>query len=147
MATTKKAPQIRSIDTTALGFEVPTYEERQWKKVYYGLRELIGVTSKRSTEAKGGDFDWSLFKDNFTQAFGAEEEQRYTLEELVNYAQQHFGKGLEELVEINRKSWERRNAYQQQQNAELEANAALDEARRLVGVNSAINELVSEEVF
>ncbi|WP_089127437.1 hypothetical protein [Tolypothrix sp. NIES-4075] len=52
--------------------------------------------------------------------FGTIEERRYSLEQLLEYAGRKFGKSLQDLQEINDRSWARRKARSLQQNNVVE---------------------------
>jgi hypothetical protein len=104
----RKSSTQPTIDDSALG-HVPDLYERQWKKVYYGLRELLGVSLRRSNE----NFNWEEFKQQFESVFGSWDERRYTLPQLEAYAQQKFGKSADDLVAFNQRSWQRRRMRQQ----------------------------------
>lgn len=109
---------VQSIDTSALGdYNTSDYCEKQYATVYYALRELQGLSVKRSL---GDSFSWETLKERFTEVFGAIEERRYSLEQLLEYAERKFGKSLQDLQEINDRSWARRKARQEQQNNVLE---------------------------
>jgi hypothetical protein len=69
------------------------------------------LSVKRSVE----DFSWDALKERFTQVFGTVEERRYSLEQLLDYAGRKFGKTLQDLIDINDRSWERRRIYAQRQ--------------------------------
>lgn len=56
-------------------------------------------------------FDWDEFKERFTTDFGDVAEKRYTLEQLLEYANRKFGKSLEDLIVQNQISWQRRQEY------------------------------------
>lgn len=113
MATRKSSTAaIQQIDTEALGdYNTTDYPEKLYATVYYTLRELQGLSVKRSVE----DFSWDALKERFTQVFGTVEERRYSLEQLLDYAGRKFGKTLQDLIDINDRSWERRRIYAQRQ--------------------------------
>jgi hypothetical protein len=54
----------------------------------------LPVTTTRIKEA----FNWDEFKERFTNDFGKVEEKRYSLEQLLEYANRKFGKTLEDLI-------------------------------------------------
>jgi hypothetical protein len=112
MATRKSTPALPQIDTAALGdYNTTDYPEKLYATVYYTLRELQGLSAKRCVE----DFSWDALKERFTEVFGTVEERRYSLEQLLEYAQRKFGKTLQDLIDINDRSWERRRIYTQRQ--------------------------------
>ena len=98
--------KIQIIDDSAMGaYAIDNYSERVYNKVYFALRDVYGLVAKRSMS---DEFDWSKFKTKFAETFGEAAEKRYSLEQLLEYAQRKFGKSLEDLLEINQKTWERR---------------------------------------
>ncbi|BAY95243.1 hypothetical protein FDUTEX481_04283 [Tolypothrix sp. PCC 7601] len=102
-------PTIQPIDGSILGeYAVSNYSERVYSKVYYSIRSLCGLVAKRSLKET---FDWDEFKERFTTDFGNVEEKRYTLEQLLEYANRKFGKSLEDLIVQNQISWQRRQEY------------------------------------
>jgi hypothetical protein len=42
------------------------------------------------------------------------EEKRYSLAQLIDFAERKFGKCLEDLLDINERSWKRRELWQEQ---------------------------------
>jgi hypothetical protein len=97
MATRKSSTTtFNTIDDSILGnYAVNNYSERVYSKVYYSIRELCGLVAKRSLKEA---FDWNNFKERFTSDFGKVEENRYSLEQLLEYANRKFGKTLEDLL-------------------------------------------------
>ena len=65
------------------------------------------------------DFNWDVFKERFTSDFGKVEEKRYSLEQLLEFANRKFGKTKEDLVVLNELSWQRRRQYAAQVNASV----------------------------
>jgi hypothetical protein len=100
MATRKSSTTtFNAIDDSILGdYAVNNYSERVYSKVYYSIRELCGLVAKRSLKET---FDWNNFKERFTSDFGKVEENRYSLEQLLEYANRKFGKTLEDLIVQN----------------------------------------------
>jgi len=117
MATRKtSAPTIVPIDDAALEeYATSDYNEKLYSLVYYTLRELQGLAAKKSV---GDSFSWNELKARFTEVFGTVELRRYSLEQLLEYAQRKFGKSLEDLQEINERSWARRKAFNAQFNTQ-----------------------------
>ena len=104
--------QLPVISDEVLGeFAISDYHERLYPKVYYALRERQGYTAKGTM---GEAFNWEAFKEKFTSAFGTVEEPKYTLEQMLDYARRKFGMTLDDLVEANKRSWERRRAWELQ---------------------------------
>jgi hypothetical protein len=93
MATRKtSAPTIVPIDDAALEeYATSDYNEKLYSLVYYTLRELQGIAAKKSV---GDSFSWNELKARFTEVFGTVESRRYSLEQLLEYAQRKFGKSL-----------------------------------------------------
>lgn len=103
------ARKIQPIDDCAMNqYAIGNYSERVYSKVYYAIREVYGLVAKRSM---GDDFNWNEFKTRFTETFGEVTEKRYTLEQLLYYSKQKFGKSLEDLLDLNQRSWQRREEY------------------------------------
>jgi hypothetical protein len=118
MATRKSSfPTSQAIDESILGeYAVSNYSERVYSKVYYSIRSLCGLLAKRTDKSAlalslKDNFDWDTFKDRFSKDFGKVEEKRYSLEQLLEYANRKFGKTLEELIIQNQVSWQRRQEY------------------------------------
>ena len=104
--------QLPVISDEVLGeFAISDYHERLYPKVYYAIRERQGYTAKG---IMGEAFNWESFKEKFTSAFGTVEEPKYTLEQMLDYARRKFGMTLDDLVEANKRSWERRRAWELQ---------------------------------
>ncbi|MGB6294816.1 MAG: hypothetical protein WBF90_01375, partial [Rivularia sp. (in: cyanobacteria)] len=65
------------------------------------------------------DFNWDIFKERFATDFGKVEEKRYSLEQLLEFANRKFGKTKEDLVVLNELSWQRRREYAARVNASV----------------------------
>jgi hypothetical protein len=117
MATRKSsAPNFQAIDNSVLGeYGVSDYSERLYSKVYYSIRSLCGLLAKNSFQ----DFNWDVFKERFAIDFGKVEEKRYSLEQLLEFANRKFGKTKEDLVVLNELSWQRRREYAARVNASV----------------------------
>ncbi len=117
MATRKSsAPNFQAIDDGVLGeYSVSDYSERLYSKVYYSIRSLCGLLAKNSFQ----DFNWDVFKERFATDFGTVEEKRYSLEQLLEFANRKFGKTKEDLVVLNELSWQRRREYAARVNASV----------------------------
>jgi hypothetical protein len=112
------------IDDSILGdYAVNNYSERVYSKVYYSIRELCGLVAKRSLKEA---FDWNNFKERFTSDFGKVEENRYSLEQLLEYANRKFGKTLEDLIVQNQISWQRRQEYAERSNMSYQSKMIED---------------------
>jgi hypothetical protein len=109
-------PNFQTIDDSVLGeYSVSNYSERLYSKIYYSIRSLCGLVTKRSFQ----DFNWDAFKERFASDFGKVEEQRFSLEQLLEFANRKFGKTLEDLVVLNQLSWQRRREYAERVNASV----------------------------
>ncbi len=110
MATRKSSvDSFQAIDNSVLGdYAVSDYSERIYTKVYYSIRSLCGLVAKRTLKEA---FNWDEFKERFTNDFGTVQEKRYSLEQLLEYANRKFGKTLEDLILQNQISWQRRQEY------------------------------------
>ena len=117
MSTRKSStPNFQAIDDSVLGeYAVSNYSERLYSKVYYSIRSLCGLIAKNSFQ----DFNWNVFKERFATDFGKVEEKRYSLEQLLEFANRKFGKTLEDLVVLNQLSWQRRREYAARVNASV----------------------------
>ncbi|MBV6625443.1 MAG: hypothetical protein KI793_21365 [Rivularia sp. (in: Bacteria)] len=108
--------EFQAIDDSVLGeYAVSDYSERLYSKVYYSIRSLCGLLAKNSFQ----DFNWDVFKERFATDFGKVEEKRYSLEQLLEFANRKFGKTKEDLVVLNELSWQRRREYAAQVNASV----------------------------
>jgi hypothetical protein len=125
MATRKSSTTtFNAIDDSILGdYAVNNYSERVYSKVYYSIRELCGLVAKRSLKE---GFDWNNFKERFTSDFGKVEENRYSLEQLLEYANRKFGKTLEDLIVQNQISWQRRQEYAERNNMSYQSKMIED---------------------
>jgi hypothetical protein len=125
MATRKSSTTtFNAIDDSILGdYAVNNYSERVYSKVYYSIRELCGLVAKRSLKEA---FDWNNFKERFTDDFGKVEENRYSLEQLLEYANRKFGKTLEDLIIQNQISWQRRQEYAERNNMSYQSKMIED---------------------
>lgn len=127
MATRKSSVHnFQAINDSILGeYAVSNYSERVYSKVYYSIRELCGLVAKRSLKEA---FDWNDFKERFTSDFGKVEEKRYSLEQLLEYANRKFGKTLEDLILQNQISWQRRQEYAESHNMHYQSETTEDTA-------------------
>ncbi|AFZ01719.1 hypothetical protein Cal6303_2748 [Calothrix sp. PCC 6303] len=100
---------FQAIGDSVLGdYAVSDYSERVYTKVYYSIRSLCGLVAKRTLK---DTFSWDEFKERFGNDFGKVEEKRYSLEQLLEYANRKFGKTLEDLLAEHEISWQRRREY------------------------------------
>jgi hypothetical protein len=100
---------FQAIGDSVLGdYAVSDYSERVYTKVYYSIRSLCGLVAKRTLKET---FSWDEFKERFTNDFGKVQEKRFSLEQLLEYANRKFGKNLEDLLAEHEISWQRRREY------------------------------------
>jgi hypothetical protein len=100
---------FQAIGDSVLGdYAVSDYSERVYTKAYYSIRSLCGLVAKRTLKET---FSWDEFKERFTNDFGKVEEKRFSLEQLLEYANRKFGKTLEDLLIQHQISWQRRQEY------------------------------------
>jgi hypothetical protein len=115
---------FQAIDNSVLGeYAISDYSERVYTKVYYSIRSLCGLVAKRSLKEA---FSWDEFKERFTNDFGKVEEKRYSLEQLLEYANRKFGKTLEDLIVQNQISWQRRQEYADRNNMNYQSEVIED---------------------
>ena len=111
----KTKSTFQSISAEALGeYGTEDHYEKLYSTVYYTIRELQGLSVKRSL---GDDFSWDELKSRFEDVFGKIEERRFSLEQLLEYAARKFGKTLEQLMADNDKSWKRRREWKEKAKA------------------------------
>jgi hypothetical protein len=104
-----KTKKITLIDDSTMGvFKIPSYKERKLKAVYYGLQETWGQTLQAKSQTNWKKAEWEEFKIQFTFTFGTADNPKYSIEQMVDYSIKQFNKGLEELLEVNKRSWEKR---------------------------------------
>lgn len=108
-ATTKNFQPID--DSLLTVYPLANYRERVYPAVYFTLRELYGLSLQRQSDS----FDWALYKVWFSTTFGEPKDCKFSLEQLLDFAHRKFDKSLEQLVALNRASYERRLHWQQQQ--------------------------------
>ncbi len=107
----KTKTQVVTIDDSAMEqFKVEPFDVRKYNAIFYTIRDLYGKESRRQL---GEDFDWTAFKAQFAICFGTPEERRYSLEQLLMFAQVKFNMGMEDLLACNRKSWEIRKKQEE----------------------------------
>ncbi|WP_016867585.1 MULTISPECIES: hypothetical protein [Fischerella] len=94
-----------------------TFGETSFAKSYFlRLTPQSGLIAKRHLKEV---FDWNEFKERFASDFGKLEEKRYSLEQLLEYANRKLGKTLDDLIVQNQISWQRRQEYAERINANL----------------------------
>ena len=65
--------------------------------------------------SNGDDFSWEDFKSKFAEVFGTPDNRKFTIDQLLDYAHRKFGMTQEDLIEANKRSWERRRAWEERQ--------------------------------
>ncbi|MDV3002442.1 MAG: hypothetical protein N5P05_004097 (plasmid) [Chroococcopsis gigantea SAG 12.99] len=114
----RKTSAISPITDELLGeFAVSDYSERVYTKVYYAIRERQAFVIRKQI---GDEFNWQNFKGKFAEAFGTPDNRRFTIEQLLDYAQRKFGMSLEDLIEANNRSWERRRQWEEERSAQYQ---------------------------
>ena len=113
-----KTKKVSLIDDSAMGiFQIASYNERKLKAVYYGLQETWGKTVQAQYQINWNKAQWDEFKSRFVATFGSIENPKYTVEQMVEYSIKHFNKGLEELLEVNKRTWKQRDRWKQKETA------------------------------
>jgi hypothetical protein len=118
---TKKSTTPALINDLALGELAPAdFVLKQYKAVYYAIRELTGLSAKRKFEIANPDtkFDWAAFKAKYAESFGECDDRTYSLEQWLEYSHRKFGKSLEELIALNELSFKRREEWEARKEAE-----------------------------
>lgn len=93
-------------------FSIPDFEQRVYPKIYYAIRERQGFIAKN---IMGDRFNWSDYKSVFEEAMGSLIKPKYSLAQLLEYAERKFNMNLDDLILENKRSWARRQAYEEQQ--------------------------------
>lgn len=107
-----KTQKVSLINDSAMGvFRIASYNERKLKAVYYSLQETWGQTLQAQSQTNWNKANWEKFKSHFSSTFGTVDNPKYSVEQMVEYSRKHFNKGLEELLEVNRRSWKRRESF------------------------------------
>ncbi|HEY9608707.1 hypothetical protein [Allocoleopsis sp.] len=132
MATNKAKTKVNvaEIDEQFGEFAVPNYSESIYPSLFHAIREVLGLKAQYALKQKNQKFDWKAFNQKFTEVMGDpkdHETRKYTLEQLIEYGTAKTGHSVEELLKINRQSWERRKKWQQQKNGENETQTIDDE--------------------
>jgi hypothetical protein len=126
MATTKTAAKNKSIVDVAKideqfgQYAVADYDDSIYARLYHGIRQVLGLKAQYAIKQKGQAFSWQDFNKTFTEVMGdpkaESKDRKYSLEQLIEYGRCKTGHSVEELLEINRKSFERRKKWQEQNN-------------------------------
>jgi hypothetical protein len=126
----KSAPKIDINQLNqALGkFTVQDHNQSRYKQAYHGLRQSWGAKAKAALGKRNEAFDWKEFNAKFAEVMGdpnAEpSERKFSLEQLEECAMEMTGHNIDELIQINQRSWQGRKEYLKRQNAE--ANSGID---------------------
>ncbi|KAB8314435.1 hypothetical protein SD81_038695 [Tolypothrix campylonemoides VB511288] len=114
-----KTKKVSLIDDSAMGiYQIADYNERKLKAVYYGLQETWGKTIQAQSQINWNKAQWNEFKSRFVATFGTIKNPRYNVEQMIEYSIKHFNKGLEELLEVNKRTWKQRERWKQQETAD-----------------------------
>jgi hypothetical protein len=122
-ALAKATPEGSIADSVLGDYGVSDYSERVYTKAYYSIRSLCGLVAKRSLKET---FSWDEFKERFSNDFGKVEEKRFSLEQLLEYANRKFGKTLEDLLIQHQVSWQRRQEYLERNSIENQAEVMVE---------------------
>lgn len=114
-----KLVDVQAIDEQFGEFAVSSYSESVYPAVYYALREVMSLKLSAAMRQKNQRFDYKAFNEKFAEVMGEvqPEKRKFTIEQLVQYAVEKTGHNLESLLEINKKSWERRKNRQSLNNS------------------------------
>jgi hypothetical protein len=111
-------------------------DQRQSTKVGYAAREILGNDLSAMLKKQGKTLDWTRFNKFFAHVFGEPEDLKYSPRVIAALMAQFFDRfsldpdvAIEQLVEVNRESLDRRNRQQQRQDEfEDEFDDEFDEA-------------------
>jgi hypothetical protein len=123
-------------------------DQRQSTKVGYAAREILGNDLSAMLKKHGKTLDWTRFNKFFAYVFGEPEDLKYSPRVIAALMAQFFDRfsldpdvAIEQLVEVNRESLDRRNRQQQRQDEfEDEFGDEFDEAE------DAFSDELDEEV-
>jgi hypothetical protein len=97
-------------------------DQRQSTKVGYAAREILGNDLSAMLKKNGKTLDWTRFNKFFAHVFGEPEDLKYSPRVIAALMAQLFDRfsldvdvAIEQLVEVNRESLDRRNRQQQRQ--------------------------------
>jgi hypothetical protein len=97
-------------------------DQRQSTKVGYAAREILGNDLSAMLKKHGKTLDWTRFNKFFAYVFGEPEDLKYSPRVIAALMAQFFDRfsldpdvAIEQLVEVNRESLDRRNRLQQRQ--------------------------------
>jgi hypothetical protein len=128
MATTKAPAKSKSIVDVAKideqfgQYAVADYDDSIYARLYHGIRQVLGLKAQYVVKQKGQAFNWQDFNKTFTEVMGdpkaESKDRKYSLEQLIEYGRRKTGHDVPELLEINRKSWERRKKWEERNNSD-----------------------------
>jgi hypothetical protein len=100
-----------NINLSLMGeYEIDTYSQRAFKSAWHGLCEVWGnFVQSRNQEQWNGE-KWNELKAIMTTNFGSPTEPKVSTEQLVAFSMKYFDKNLNDLIEINRNSFKKREA-------------------------------------
>ncbi len=106
----KPVVNVAEIDEQFGEFAVANYSESIYPSLYYALREVMGLKCQTAMKQQNRTFNWKVFNQKYGEVMGSTEagERRFSIEQLIQYSIEKTGHNAEALLEINRKSWERR---------------------------------------
>jgi hypothetical protein len=97
-------------------------DQRQSTKVGYAAREILGNDLSAMLKKQQRTLDWTRFNQFFAHVFGEPEDLKYSPSVIAALMAQFFDRfsldpdvAIEQLVEVNRESLDRRNRQQQRQ--------------------------------
>jgi hypothetical protein len=107
-----KIKMLAQVNDSTMGIYIlPSYEESKLKQVYYALQKIYGKSCEAKTGKKWKKAEWDEFKTKFQETFGTVEQPKYSTQQMIQFSIDKFNKGLLELLEVNRKTWQRREKY------------------------------------
>lgn len=93
-------------------FAVKTHAESQFKSCWHAILEIWGNKIQFEHHIKWqGNYHWNKLRTKMVELFGEPDKPTATLDELIEFSMEYFGKDLDALVKYNRESWERRQKY------------------------------------
>jgi len=121
-AKNKPIVDVAKIDEQFGQYAVADYDDSIYPRLFHGIRQVLGLKAQYAVKQKGQAFNWQDFNKTFTEVMGDPKaepsDRKYSLEQLIEYGRRKTGHSVEELLEINRKSWERRKKWEEQNNSD-----------------------------
>ncbi|NJN07497.1 MAG: hypothetical protein HC815_05720 [Richelia sp. RM1_1_1] len=106
-----------AIDITLMDeLVIGTYTERAFKSCWYGLIEVWGQHIQTREQVIWKSEKWNCLKEKMIELFGEPDAPKISTEELVEFSKEYFNKDLDDLVEINRESFRKRQQFAARQN-------------------------------